>query len=288
MRKYYLLAPLVPLLILTSCSGGSLTSTQALDALEVIEYNQRDTNFKFPNAVTVVIDETSAVNSIKMGQRKNVGSRRIKTITYDKDNNFFSFIVVDKNDSTNNFEYYYYATGLALYEATKTSTESFYTIDESLTYEEIQKKINDKAVSFNIFNILLGVDEVNDLSTIFYNNMIGAKAFMASLDSDTTLEQFEHYFSSANNSSLYAKESIVYTYYNDDGEGSVMTKNVSNREITFENNLMVGDNSYKEIFYRFVFENEVAREETTVISKNIAVSLSANITAPDLTTYTRE
>ena len=34
MRKYYLLAPLFPLVILTSCSNGSLSSTQALDALE--------------------------------------------------------------------------------------------------------------------------------------------------------------------------------------------------------------------------------------------------------------
>ena len=288
MRKYYLLAPLFPLVILTSCSNGSLSSTQALDALEVIEYHQRDINFQFPNAVTLIIEETTATNSIKMGQRKSVGSSVIKTITYDKDNNFFSFIVVDKNDSDNNYEYYFYATGLSLYEARKSSSESTYAIETTLTYKEIQKKINEKAISFNIFNILLGIEEVNDLSSIFYNNMLGAKAYEALLDSDTTLERFEHYFSSDNDSSLYAKENIVYTYYNDDGEGTVMTENISNREINFANNLMILDNSYKEIFYRFVFDNQVVREETTVISKNIAVNLSADITIPDLSSYTRE
>lgn len=288
MRKFYLLAPLFPLVILTSCSNGSLSSTQALNALEVIEYHQRDTNFQFPNAVTLIIEETTATNSIKMGQRKSVGSSVIKTITYDKDNNFFSFTVVDKNDSDNNYEYYFYATGLSLYEARKSSSESTYAIDTTLTYQEIQKKINEKAISFNIFNILLGIEEVNDLSSIFYNDMLGAKAYEALLDSDTTLERFEHYFSSDNESSLYAKENIVYTYYNDDGEGTVMTENISNREINFANNLMILDNSYKEIFYRFVFDNQVVREETTVISKNIEVSLSANITIPDLSSYTRE
>ena len=288
MRKYYLLAPLFPLVILTSCSNGSLSSTQALDALEVIEYHQRDINFQFPNAVTLIIEETTATNSIKMGQRKSVGSSVVKTITYDKDNNFFSFIVVDKNDSDNNYEYYFYATGLSLYEARKSSSESTYAIETTLTYQEIQKKINEKAISFNIFNILLGIEEVNDLSSIFYNNTLGAKAYEALLDSDTTLERFEHYFSSDNDSSLYAKENIVYTYYNDDGEGTVMTENISNREINFANNLMILDNSYKEIFYRFVFDNQVVREETTVISKNIEVNLSANITIPDLSSYTRE
>jgi hypothetical protein len=67
-----------------------------------------------------------------------------------------------------------------------------------------------------------------------------------------------------------------------------MTENISNREINFVNNLMILDNSYKEIFYRFVFDSQVVREETTVISKNIEVSLSANITIPDLSSYTRE
>lgn len=289
MSKYYLLLMTFPLLLLSSCSYlPTLTSTEALDILEGIEYHQANSSFAFPDAFTIVIEDLLEKNETELYENDNVKSDVIKTITYDKNNNYFAYSVVDKIDNSKNKNYYYFAIGLSLYEAIKTNDDSYYHIYDNYTYLEIKELIRQKALSYDAFNILLGVKEVNDLSFIFYNSYIGKDNYQSSLEDDTVVNVFNHIFVSPDINSLKVKEDIVYTYDNDDGEYNIVIKTTSNRDIQFEDNLMIKDYENKEIDYKYNRDGSVIRTYYLKQTSLNTVSLEANIESIDLTAFTKK